>query len=60
MKHADFVNSMYQAGLAAGLSDAAARVMASQAANESAKDDRAPGNNYFGITKGADWYGPTI
>lgn len=57
---ADFVQQMYEAGLAAGLTDAAARVMAAQAAIESAYGERAPGNNYFAITKGVDWNGPTI
>lgn len=55
----DFVNSVYQAGLAAGLTDAAARVMASQAAHESAYGERAPGNNYFGIKASKDWSGKT-
>lgn len=56
----DFVAQMYRAGLAAGLTDAAARVMAGQAAIESAYGTRAPGNNFFAITKGKDWTGPTI
>ena len=55
-----FVARMYQAGLAAGLTDPAARVMAAQAAIESAYGTRAPGNNFFAITKGKDWTGPTI
>ncbi len=57
---ADFVNQMYQAGLQAGLTDAAARVMAAQAGIESGYGERAPGYNFFAITKGPDWTGPTI
>lgn len=51
---------MYQAAIKAGLTDPAARVMAAQAAIESGYGDRAPGNNFFAITKGDQWTGPTI
>lgn len=50
---------MYEAGLAAGLTDAAARVMAAQAALESNYGSAAPGNNFFGIKAGKSWNGPT-
>ncbi len=56
---AEFVNQVYQAGLAAGLTDAAARVMAGQAALESGYGDKAHGFNYFGIKGGNEWKGPT-
>lgn len=56
----DFVNSMYRAGLQAGLTDSAARVMAAQAAIESTYGASAPGNNFFGIIAGPDWTGPTV
>lgn len=59
MSKTDFVSQMYEAGLQAGLTDAAARVMASQAAIESNYGKKAPGNNYFGIKAGKSWDGPT-
>lgn len=57
MSRADFVSQIYQAALAAGLTDAAARVTASQAAIESQYGEKAPGNNYFGIKAGKSWTG---
>jgi hypothetical protein len=57
---ADFIAQIYRAGIAAGLTDAAARITATQAGIESNYGERAPGFNYFGITKGNDWNGPTI
>lgn len=57
---ADFVQQIYQAGLDAGLTDAAARVRASQAALESDYGDNAVGYNYFGITAGPNWTGDTV
>jgi hypothetical protein len=59
MNHQEFVNSVYQAALQAGLSDAAARVTAAQAALESDYGKKAPGNNYFGIKAGKSWHGAT-
>lgn len=59
MSRADFVQQIYQSALAAGLTDAAARVTASQAALESNYGTRAPGNNLFGIKAGKSWTGPT-
>jgi peptidoglycan hydrolase-like protein with peptidoglycan-binding domain len=56
---AEFVQSVYQAALEAGLSDPAARVMAAQAAIESGYGEKAPGNNYFGIKAGKSWNGAT-
>ncbi len=55
----DFVTQVYQAALAAGLTDSAARVMASQAGLESGYGSRAPGNNLFGIKAGKSWTGDT-
>lgn len=55
-----FIQSIYEEAIAAGLTDAAARVMASQAGIESAYGTNAPGFNYFGVTKGASWNGATI
>lgn len=54
-----FVNSIYQAALKAGMSDAAARVTAAQAGHESQFGEKAVGYNYFGI-KGqkGQWDGP--
>jgi hypothetical protein len=60
MSKSDFVTQIYHAGLEAGLTDAAARVMAAQAGIESRYGSAAPGFNYFGITKGSDWTGPTV
>lgn len=60
MSRSDFVQQIYQAAIAAGLTDAAARVMAAQGGIESSYGERAPGFNYFAITKGSDWNGPTI
>jgi hypothetical protein len=57
---AEFVQGVYEQALAAGLTDAAARVMASQAAIESSYGQNAPGYNYFGVTAGVDWNGPTM
>lgn len=55
----DFTNSIYQASLKAGMSDAAARVTAAQAGHESQFGEKAAGYNYFGI-KGqkGQWDGP--
>lgn len=58
-----FVNRLYQAALAAGLSDAAARVTASQGGLESKygeSDLAKEANNLFGIKAGKDWTGPTV
>jgi len=55
-----FVQDIYNQALAAGLSDAAARVTAAQAAIESSYGSDAPGNNLFGIIAGPDWTGATI
>lgn len=54
-----FVNSIYQASLKAGMSEAAARVTAAQAGHESQFGEKAVGYNYFGI-KGqkGQWDGP--
>lgn len=57
---AEFVNQIYQAGVASGLSDAAARVTAAQAAIESNYGESglsADGNNFFGIKAGKSWKG---
>ena len=54
-----FVNEVYEAAKAAGLTDAAARVMAAQAAHESGFGESAPGYNYFGIKAGSSWDGKT-
>jgi hypothetical protein len=58
-KKSEFVNAVYQAALEAGLTDAAARVTAAQAAVESGYGKHAPGNNAFGIKAGKSWDGPT-
>lgn len=55
MTKSDFVNKIYTAAKAAGLSDAAARVMASQGALESGWGQSAPGNNLFGVKAGKGW-----
>ncbi|TJV21094.1 MAG: hypothetical protein E5Y04_28740 [Mesorhizobium sp.] len=54
-----FTNSMYKAGLASGLTDTQARLMAAQAAHESGNGAHAPGNNFFGIKAGKSWNGDT-
>lgn len=63
MNNQEWLNSMYQAGLRAGMTDLQARVTASQAALESGwgrsgLSTRA--NNYFGMKAGKSWDGPTI
>lgn len=58
-KKSEFVQTIYQAGLDAGLTDAAARVMAAQAAHESGYGESSPGFNYFGIKAGKSWEGKT-
>lgn len=54
-----FAAEVYTAAREIGLSDAQARLAASQAALESGFGKRAPGNNYFGIKAGSSWQGPT-
>ena len=54
-----FLSSAYTAARAAGLSEPAARVAATQAAHESAYGKSAPGNNFFGIKAGKSWKGST-
>lgn len=59
MAKAEFVQQVYEAAIRAGLTDPAARVMASQAALESNYGQSAPGNNIFGIKAGKSWTGDT-
>ncbi|MGN6535213.1 MAG: glucosaminidase domain-containing protein [Mesorhizobium sp.] len=54
----DWINSFYRNAKAAGLSDTAARLTASQAALESGFGKHAPGMNFFGIKAGKSWKGP--
>lgn len=55
---AEFVQQIYAAALAAGLSDPAARVMAAQGGLESGYGQKAIGFNYFGVKGGNEWTGP--
>lgn len=52
-----FTNAFYQKGRGMGLNDVQARLMASQAAQESGYGVHAPGNNFFGIKAGKSWKG---
>lgn len=56
---AEFSRQVYQAALNAGMTDAAARVTAGQAAIESNFGTKIPGNNFFGVKAGKSWTGPT-
>lgn len=49
MNRSDYLQQVYDAARAMGLSDVAARVAATQSALETSYGTRAPGNNYFGI-----------
>lgn len=56
----EFLNKTYSEGRAAGLTDTQARLLATQAAHESAFGTRTGGDfNYWGIKTGNDWTGDT-
>lgn len=56
----EFYSSVYSNARAAGLSDAQARLAASQASLETGFGRSAVGNNYFGIKAGSSWNGPSV
>lgn len=56
-RQSDFLADMFQAGIDAGLSEPAARVMAAQAALETGYGKSSIGNNVFGIKAGKSWTG---
>lgn len=56
----DFYSGIYNNARAAGLSDAQARLAASQASLETGYGRSVAGNNYFGIKAGKSWNGPSV
>lgn len=54
----EFYGRVYNDARAAGLSDAQARLAASQASLETGYGKSAVGNNYFGVKAGSSWKGP--
>jgi hypothetical protein len=56
----DFYSGVYNNARAAGLSDAQARLAASQASLETGYGKSSVGNNYFGIKAGKSWNGPSV
>ncbi|NNU70377.1 hypothetical protein G9X67_34545 [Rhizobium sp. WYCCWR 11152] len=54
----EFYSGVYNNARAAGLSDAQARLAASQASLETGYGKSAVGNNYFGVKAGSSWKGP--
>lgn len=54
----EFYGRVYNDARAAGLSDAQARLAASQASLETGYGKSAVGNNYFGVKAGKSWNGP--
>jgi hypothetical protein len=56
----DFYSGVYNNARAAGLSDAQARLAASQASLETGYGKSAVGNNYFGVKAGKSWTGPSV
>lgn len=55
----EFLRKVYEAGIAAGLTESAARVTAAQAALETGYGRTVKGNNLFGIKAGKSWTGDT-
>jgi hypothetical protein len=56
----EFYSGVYNNARAAGLSDAQARLAASQASLETGYGKSAVGNNYFGVKAGKSWTGPSV
>jgi hypothetical protein len=56
----DFYSGVYNNARAMGLSDAQARLAASQASLETGFGRSSVGNNYFGIKAGKSWNGPSV
>lgn len=56
----EFYANVYNNARAAGMSDAQARLAASQASLETGYGRSAVGNNYFGIKAGKSWNGPSV
>lgn len=54
----EFYGRVYNDARSAGLSDAQARLAASQASLETGYGKSAVGNNYFGVKAGSSWKGP--
>jgi hypothetical protein len=55
-----FMGNVYQSARSIGMSDAQARLAASQAALETDYGKKSVGNNYFGIKAGSKWNGPSV
>lgn len=56
----EFYSGVYNNARAAGLSDAQARLAASQASLETGYGRSVAGNNYFGVKAGKSWNGPSV
>lgn len=56
----EFYGRVYSDARASGLSDAQARLAASQASLETGYGKSSVGNNYFGVKAGKSWNGPSV